>query len=44
MKYNKPAVKLKPVLLVKIRPKFGSAKEIVTIADNFYEYYYIPDF
>jgi prevent-host-death family protein len=43
MKHNKHTVKLTPVLPVKIRPKFGSAKGIVTMADNFDEYY-IPDF
>jgi antitoxin (DNA-binding transcriptional repressor) of toxin-antitoxin stability system len=38
MKGNKPAVKLTPVLPVKIRPKSGSAKGIVTMADDFDEH------
>ncbi|MBK1986759.1 type II toxin-antitoxin system Phd/YefM family antitoxin [Sphaerospermopsis aphanizomenoides BCCUSP55] len=36
-KDNQPAVKLTPVLPVKIRPKFGSAKGMVTMADDFDE-------
>ncbi|MDZ8109528.1 MAG: type II toxin-antitoxin system Phd/YefM family antitoxin [Nostoc sp. ChiSLP02] len=35
IKDNKPVVKLMPVEPVKRRPKFGSAKGIVTIADDF---------
>ncbi|ADI65872.1 type II toxin-antitoxin system Phd/YefM family antitoxin [Trichormus azollae] len=38
MKGNKPAVKLTPVFPVKIRPKSGSAKGIVTMADDFDEH------
>ncbi|MGM3306394.1 type II toxin-antitoxin system Phd/YefM family antitoxin [Anabaena sp. WFMT] len=37
MKDNQSAVKLTPVLPVKIRPKFGSAKGMVTISDDFDE-------
>ena len=35
MKDNQPVVKLIPVLPVKIRPKFGSAKGQVTMTDDF---------
>jgi antitoxin (DNA-binding transcriptional repressor) of toxin-antitoxin stability system len=37
IKDNQPVVKLTPVLPVKRRPKFGSAKGLVTISDDFDE-------
>lgn len=37
IKDNQQAVKLTPVLPVKRRPTFGSAKGLVTIADDFDE-------
>jgi antitoxin (DNA-binding transcriptional repressor) of toxin-antitoxin stability system len=37
MKDNQPVVKLIPVLPVKIRPKFGSAKGMIKISDDFDE-------
>jgi prevent-host-death family protein len=36
-KDNQPVVKLTPVLSVKRRPLFGSAKELITISDDFDE-------
>jgi prevent-host-death family protein len=37
MKDNQPVVKLIPVLPVKIRPKFGSAKGMIKMSDDFDE-------
>lgn len=37
IKDNQSAVKLTPILPVKIRPKFGSAKGIITMSDDFDE-------
>lgn len=37
IKENQPVVKLIPVIPVKRRPKFGSAKGLVTISDDFDE-------
>ena len=34
---NQPVVKLVPVSLVKRRPLFGSAKDLITISDDFDE-------
>ncbi|WP_414545469.1 MULTISPECIES: type II toxin-antitoxin system Phd/YefM family antitoxin [Nostocaceae] len=35
IKENQPVVKLTPVVPVKRRPKFGSAKGLITISDDF---------
>ncbi|TAE59553.1 MAG: type II toxin-antitoxin system Phd/YefM family antitoxin [Nostocales cyanobacterium] len=35
MKDNQPVIKLTPVLPVKVRPKFGSAKGKVKMSDDF---------
>ncbi|HYW22342.1 MAG TPA: type II toxin-antitoxin system prevent-host-death family antitoxin [Nodularia sp. (in: cyanobacteria)] len=37
MKENLPVIKLTPVFPVKRRPKFGSAKGMITISDDFDE-------
>lgn len=37
MRDNQPVVKLIPVLPVKIRPKFGSAKGMIKMSDDFDE-------
>ncbi len=37
MKENLPVIKLTPVVPVKRRPKFGSAKGMITISDDFDE-------